>query len=406
MIFSFSSFIGRSVTCQQTTQYLRAVSYINSIQSIDTPYNVWIRRSSGLLCLGISPRYPEHLWFPGEEILGELLPNTSITDQEVMVTHHLSLRQYHDCCRALSLVRHESISTSATVTLAALMQWPMQDRFKTSHDLICIQDVEAIDVKWKIFYLPGNIDIMANGSIRFKAAEVSKQRFGLYFPTPEDVRLSISMWLSQANHIFHRLQIFGNYTDYVMLHNVHFEIKISPAAEAPLSGYLFLCPPSAFRAGSSSFRWPEYPAYWSSDPLGVERLTTEEATDLGFPLIQLTTEVRGYSWDAGVYTGLRQFHTAKGFDPDSQDVALHLGYPLYKLPNEMETDVPFAHIVDDDPLTGVSVENVLLSEVILESTDSSNLFEPSMSRGFEVISSIQVVLILFLVLSQVYETVG
>jgi hypothetical protein len=51
--------------------------------------------------------------------------------------------------------------------------------------------------------------------------------------------------------------------------------------------------------------------------------------------------VRGLSWDETVYTGLCAFHKGKGFDPDSQDVARHLGYPLYRLSSELES--PFAH---------------------------------------------------------------
>ncbi|KAJ7230805.1 hypothetical protein C8J57DRAFT_1386955 [Mycena rebaudengoi] len=47
------------------------------------------------------------------------------------------------------------------------------------------------------------------------------------------------------------------------------------------------------------------------------------------------------SWDASVYTGLHQFHRGKGFDPDSLDVARHLGYPLLELFHE--TDVSSAH---------------------------------------------------------------
>ncbi|KAJ7508822.1 hypothetical protein B0H11DRAFT_1356833 [Mycena galericulata] len=37
------------------------------------------------------------------------------------------------------------------------------------------------------------------------------------------------------------------------------------------------------------------------------------------------------SWDERLYAGLSQFHAAKGFDPYSQDIARHLGCPLYKL---------------------------------------------------------------------------
>ncbi|KAJ6555886.1 hypothetical protein B0H19DRAFT_137412 [Mycena capillaripes] len=102
-----------------------------------------------------------------------------------------------------------------------------------------------------------------------------------------------------------------------------------------------------FRTGAFSFRWPECPAYWSLDPLGTEHLTAKEVTELGFPSLQLYTTIFARSWDATVYAGLRQFYKAKGFDPDSQDVARYLGEPLYQLSNEI--DVPFA-LVDDEGL--------------------------------------------------------
>ncbi|KAJ7866115.1 hypothetical protein B0H13DRAFT_2352698 [Mycena leptocephala] len=72
----------------------------------------------------------------------------------------------------------------------------------------------------------------------------------------------------------------------------------------------------------------------------------EDATALGFPSISLFTNVYGKSWDASVYAGLCQFHQAKGFDPDSQGVARHLGDGAYQLSSEM--DVPFAQVDDED----------------------------------------------------------
>ncbi|KAJ7033803.1 hypothetical protein C8F04DRAFT_609650 [Mycena alexandri] len=182
---------------------------------------------------------------------------------------------------------------------------------------------------------------MADGSTRFNAADVSEKKLQLYFYDSREWITRLSVWLSQANHIFHRLQVIDNYTDYVVVAGVAFEVKILPSGVTLPKGYLFLCPPSAFQTGSSSLSWPDSPAYWSLDPLGVERLTAEEATRLGFPSFSLRTSIFGHSWDASVYAGLRQFHAAKGFDPDSQDVARHLGYPLYELSGKI--DVPFAH---------------------------------------------------------------
>jgi hypothetical protein len=123
--------------------------------------------------------------------------------------------------------------------------------------------------------------------------------------------------------------------------NVSFNVKISEVSEHAPPGYLFVCPEKDLQIGPSSFRFPDCPAYWSLDPSGVERLSSEEATELGFPYIELITSIVADSWDADVYAGLRQFHQAKGFDPESQDVAKHLGYPLCQLPSAM--DDLFAH---------------------------------------------------------------
>ena len=71
----------------------------------------------------------------------------------------------------------------------------------------------------------------------------------------------------------------------------------------------------------------------------------EDAANLGFPSIGLSTEIQGSSWDASVYAGLRQFHQAKGFDPDSQDIARHLEHELFQLSSQR--DVPFAHSESD-----------------------------------------------------------
>jgi hypothetical protein len=101
-----------------------------------------------------------------------------------------------------------------------------------------------------------------------------------------------------------------------------------------LDGYLFICPSEDFRVGPNLFRWPDYPAYWLLDPSGAARLSTEDAKILGFPIIHIETVLWGSSWDSSVYDGLRQFHRGKGFDPDSQEAAIHYGYPLYELSSE------------------------------------------------------------------------
>ncbi|KAJ7719578.1 hypothetical protein B0H16DRAFT_1700198 [Mycena metata] len=176
---------------------------------------------------------------------------------------------------------------------------------------------------------------------RFNAKDVSKH--GLTCVVSFDTLHTA--WLAQANHIFSRLQITSNLEDYVLVDEVEFRIAIGNTRQDAPPGYLFLCPTTDLQTGLLSFRWPDYPAYWSLDPSGADRLSSEEATQLGFPSFQLTSKFEGLSWDTSVYAGLRQFHQAKGFDPDSQDVARDTGYPLYRLSREVNS--LFAHMEED-----------------------------------------------------------
>ncbi|KAJ6452214.1 hypothetical protein C8R45DRAFT_783230, partial [Mycena sanguinolenta] len=68
--------------------------------------------------------------------------------------------------------------------------------------------------------------------------------------------------------------------------------------------------------------------YWAFNPTGDGSLTHEQAEDIGLPTPEFSTDVRGMSWDQSDNEMIRDFHLAKGFDPDSQDAAIAMGYPL------------------------------------------------------------------------------
>ncbi|KAJ6454824.1 hypothetical protein C8R45DRAFT_598378 [Mycena sanguinolenta] len=138
-------------------------------------------------------------------------------------------------------------------------------------------------------------------------------------------------WLSQANYVFSQLTNPSEYGNYGLVEWVDFSVEIPLPEQTPPAAYLFLCSVTEFKTGPNTFRWPAYPAYWCLDPSGENPLTTEEASSLGFPSIQLKAEVRDVFWDDAVYAGARKFYEGKGIDPESQDVARQLGYPLYEL---------------------------------------------------------------------------
>ncbi|KAF7334346.1 hypothetical protein MSAN_02379500 [Mycena sanguinolenta] len=148
---------------------------------------------------------------------------------------------------------------------------------------------------------------------------------------------TINAWLAQANHIFAELQEQEHVENYVCIWDVLFQLRI--AVECHISeGYLFVCPPQHFHTGTEAhanlYQWPACPAYWSLEPSGADRLSTEDAKNLGFPTIHIETTMYGHSWDRSIYTGLQQFHEGKGFDPESREVARHLGYPLYEVSSD------------------------------------------------------------------------
>ncbi|KAJ7745028.1 hypothetical protein B0H14DRAFT_2637210 [Mycena olivaceomarginata] len=122
------------------------------------------------------------------------------------------------------------------------------------------------------------------------------------------------------------------FEDSVFVEAVHFELTISTTTEESPAGFLFLCPKEHFQTGPSSFCWLDCAAYWSLDP--------REATELGFPPLQLGTTIWGRSWDASVYAGLRQFHQGNGSDPDSQDVARILGNHFSNCPTNQMLRLP------------------------------------------------------------------
>ncbi|KAJ7168855.1 hypothetical protein C8R46DRAFT_240798 [Mycena filopes] len=219
----------------------------------------------------------------------------------------------------------------------------------------------------------------------------------------------MSTWLTQANYIFRELQIDSPFTDFVVIYHINFVVSLTePPPET--QGFLFLCPPDHFQVGPSSVRIPDFPWYWSLDPLGRERLTAVDAAARELPEVRLNARAFGRSWDERVYTGIRKFHKSKGFDPDTQDAARSLGQPLYRLSNDV--DPLFAHVnelrEEDDSVAGDSgsEEDESLPDDNDSDSDHSPTVEPhstddevEISWSFRIIMNIQFALLLFLALS-------
>ncbi|KAJ7620238.1 hypothetical protein FB45DRAFT_871277 [Roridomyces roridus] len=132
----------------------------------------------------------------------------------------------------------------------------------------------------------------------------------------------------------------------------------------PQEGYLFVCPVEDLNIGTASVGWPLHdhsPWFWSLDTTGGNRLSAEDAALVGFPGIELSSQAWLASWDATIYEGLGDFHRAKGFNPDSQDVARELGYSLYHPDPTVFEEMWLCNGHDDD-----AIKSFLSSSIILD----------------------------------------
>ncbi|KAJ7160349.1 hypothetical protein C8R46DRAFT_367605 [Mycena filopes] len=306
----------------------------NQLQD-STQHGLWIHSSTGQLTADIQPPLnPDdetHL-FPGQ--ISNMSYVKGFTTQEATAIESLSLRQYHEICDLHFAQDHvDFIPTTATVTPGVMSSWPKI----AWGDSLGIASLPSADFyireDWSLSFsdLTLGADLMGNGWMRCRSHDFSGN-------LPNEIVLNVhgpdrTTWLSQANHIFSSLSISSNLDDYVLVYKVEFEIRLVHAAMSPCpAGYLFLCPPADFEiSGGKSFRWPRSFAYWSLEPSGVPKLSTEEAKRLGFPAFQLNTWITGWAWDDSVYAGIRKLHEAKGFDPNGRAVAQHLNEPLYEL---------------------------------------------------------------------------
>ncbi|KAF8164366.1 hypothetical protein K438DRAFT_267966 [Mycena galopus ATCC 62051] len=95
--------------------------------------------------------------------------------------------------------------------------------------------------------------------------------------------------------------------------------------------YLFLFPPQVeILDGRFTVAFPleteRY--YWAFDPDGLDRLTHAVAEEIGLPTPSFFLHCFGMDCDEHKEDQIREFHAAKGFDPDSREAAIALGYPL------------------------------------------------------------------------------
>ncbi|KAF7334325.1 hypothetical protein MSAN_02377300 [Mycena sanguinolenta] len=324
----------------KTTECHEATNYIDNVIGPSTETSVWVRPSTGQLCLDLVHGGPEpspilpHL----TDSASRIFPLENVTldapDSEDILISSFSDDQYHELCSWYPIARRHWFQIATEHAIGPGIFWP------DSQNGTCVRITEPLQIlldkelNWDNY---GNVhdELLPNSWIRYDSHQTNTLQLELRLPF--SAHGITKAWLAQANCIFAELEETAHVEDYVCIYTVEFTLGIADERDIP-EGYLFVCPPDDFCTGTEPHvnlhQWPACPAYWSLDPSGADRLSTEDAKILGFPAIHIETRMDGYSWDCSVYEGLRRFHEGKGFDPDSREVARKLGYPFYEVLND------------------------------------------------------------------------
>ncbi|KAK7046420.1 hypothetical protein R3P38DRAFT_2873713 [Favolaschia claudopus] len=298
---------------------------------------LWIRPVTGQLCIELSrPAGSQGLIIQAradeyqDRPLSPSLPDNHLLTplQKSQLIAFLTLAEYHLICeRYLPQSDFVPISRNSTVRLGSIINRSTEPAEEVAILEDCKAEMHPLDSE-------GDLD----------AIELENGRTRIHFGSPDRpailrqsislVRPTASTWLSQVNYILAHLGSDMNSNHYAYVHQVKYIYRLSPSESRPLPSKAFLFLPSMRELMSyngARLRHPDISRCWSFDPYGVRRLTDEEASELGFPEVELRMEAHGHYWDPSVYVGIREFHQAKGFDSESQDVAKQLGHPLYRL---------------------------------------------------------------------------
>ncbi|KAJ7104838.1 hypothetical protein C8R44DRAFT_332464 [Mycena epipterygia] len=291
----------------------------------------WIRGSTGQLSLEIAPGYTDYSsWKTSPCSLSQSLirlPSLG-PDPEMSIICHLTLAQFREYCR-YHLATNDSLpldkfQLSAVVSLHG----------ESVQEIACVPNLDIHEGAW-------GGDTMENGWSRMHSSLIDGSSVQI-LSTTTNYSLQ-DAWLSQANHVFSQLAIPPKHEDCLLVECITYWLTFSGPLQNIPEGYLFLCPLEDFQSNNGTrLATPECPAYWSFDPAGGSRLCPEDASNLGFPSLEFNMDVHVRSWHENVYAALSHFHAGKGFDPNSPDIARHLGYPIFEL--SCTPNVECAHI--------------------------------------------------------------
>ncbi|KAK7024149.1 hypothetical protein VNI00_016527 [Paramarasmius palmivorus] len=197
---------------------------------------------------------------------------------------------------------------------------------------------------------------MGDGLIRFKLDDPEYVRVSFKYPH-DDFKKS---WLAQSSRIIDAHGVSGMEEKCFIVNPPHFELftpqfghhryPITLKDLPPI--YLFIYPPPSPLSISELKSWEKghtHTHFWSLDKNGQSEISEEECRRWGIAKL-IPWIVWGclmlFSWSTDVYTPLRKWQVARGFDPTTTDWAQSWGYPEWEIIGGKEEEARFEGVHD------------------------------------------------------------
>ncbi|KAK7001948.1 hypothetical protein R3P38DRAFT_3367905 [Favolaschia claudopus] len=318
--------------------------------------------------------YRVQIIHPSKYLLPPVEPSRLIDSMDLEY-YYFHLFRYQLCrIRTIPLARHSTVRPHSLVKHAAGNLQEIAFQAQVYSDL----------PKWSVFVddaFYGNTSIRPNGWTRVLLVgnDILDASFRLPFKTIKargdqtspsyPLFRQLFAWFAQANYIFGRLDLNCSSCSYIDSICVDCTLTSYIQPRSPEKIFLFLPPYNTFlSADLTRYGFPREGSYWSFDPCGNDRLSANEALNLGLPQARIDISVTHYFVDDAFLKDVHAFHARKGFDPDRQEIAEHLGLALYCFADSEDPSplpISWPELVDRNP--------ALIAECP-ESEFSSNVF--------------------------------
>ncbi|KAJ6571445.1 hypothetical protein B0H19DRAFT_661060 [Mycena capillaripes] len=195
---------------------------------------LWIRRSTGRLCVELTESLYTHFYFC--DVVGQTstqgLSSWNALNAEDIIIQSLTIKHYH----AIHFYQQRhfrpiTISTPSAVRLAAILSCPPRNWVENHVEVAFLPNLKLdYGGGWTTLRgAPG--ERTEEGWTRFNSRDIFDSTLHLRCCVQISDRLRC--WFSQANHIFSRLQVTSKFEDYYLVDMIDFEVKILSTTEGP-----------------------------------------------------------------------------------------------------------------------------------------------------------------------------